>query len=415
MLLDAASGNSEALDSRTDDFMSRLCKVKTAVKTDAQGNQLLNDEGKPVMVVLDSRMPGFDRYGSCGSSTVTVNKENGDVSFVVGRFRKGLEDFSVVGRYAPAGSGAISVVIFGNVKDETRAVLDKFLMEEDMFRGMSRGIVKLDAVSELSKKKTALAEAKGALKQAKKELFEAAGTADFKRKQAVETENTIFAVSSGVLDYSGNTGQFNEQPAGVVFRRGHNRSFGKGNGSRSSVVVYRFYIPSDCKEDSTELYPLLDGIEERDLGILSRRAGSMDKVMEGFGFDKTGGVSVTERNGDTEGRLGRYQRDGASVTVRAVTENKAGTGYYEVVAYGISSSDESLVSLARHSEMFSGLDIYDGSASLKSSCLLGRNDGSLGIDASTGVADGRNVGKQGEPEVDLSDVGKNKGKGVSFV
>lgn len=408
MMLDAVSSNSASLDSKVDVFMNKLCKGELRYRKDSSGKPLYNEDGKLVTVMSQSRIPGLERYGSCGSTTVSRDKKTGVVSLTVGTFRKGTERFSVIGRYDPSGSGKLSLVISGELKDDTRAKLDKFLMEDEIFRGMSRGIVKLDSVSVQRKNEEALSEAKSALKQARDVYKEVTSSDDYRRKEDAEVENQLFAVSSGVLDYSGNSGQFKDTVSRNSNRRDKNRSSADVSVSKKSEVVsYRFYIPVDCKQDVTELYPLLDGVEDRDLSVLSKRAEAMDKVMSGLGFVRAGGVSVTERDGDTEGRLGRYTKDNASITVRAVTDNKAGTGYYEVVSHGISSADESFVSLVRHSEMFSGLDIYNGSPSLKSSKCIGRNDGSLGLDGSS--KDDKSVDS---PVVDMSDVGKNKGKGM---
>lgn len=204
--------------------------------------------------------------------------------------------------------------------------------------------------------------------------------------------NNIVAVKSDVLDYSGDAVS-----------------------DRKDDFSYRLYMSAGTVSDPSQLYPVLDEIEEGKIGLLSAKAEKLDAIVGQAlpGFEKVSGLSVVKGKTDTYGLMGRYQNGSDIVSVYAKTDNKADNGYYEVSGHCDANHKLEVLHMVRHAELFHGLTVYNGLPTKENN--LGLNDGSLLVSGVSKESDRPDASHSDDiPVVDFSDVGKKKGSTLSL-
>ena len=347
---------------------------------------------------------------------VAPDGRDGAVHIPCGAFRLGEEKFSVD---AVTVGEKYQFTVKGFCKKDTVDKVRQFLLDDELFHGMSLGIVKQDANALKNEKQAILADARENLKSNIDRYKTFKSDSSIAGKKDAEELNKIVAVESGVLDYSGDAEQYDRYGNPYSNKSGKSSGRGSGSGKSSSGAVqkggfsYRLYMSAGAASDPSQLYPVLDEIEEGKIGLLSAKAEKLDAIVGQAlsGFEKVSGLSVMKGEADTYGLMGRYRNGSDFVSVFAKTDNAAGNGYYEVTGYCDANHLSEVVYMVKHAELFEGLTAYNGLPTKANN--LGQNDGALRASGVVKEADRRDASHLDDsPTVDFSDVGnRNGGKG----
>ena len=347
---------------------------------------------------------------------VAPDGRDGAVHIPCGAFRLGEEKFSVD---AVTVGEKYQFTVKGFCKKDTVDKVRQFLLDDELFHGMSLGIVKQDANALKNEKQAILADAREGLKSSINRFKTFKSDSSISGKKDAEELNKIVAVESGVLDYSGDAEQYDRY--GNPYSNKSGKSSGRGSVSgrsfsgtaRKGGFSYRLYMSAGATSDPSQLYPVLDEIEEGKVGLLSSKAEKLDAIVGQTlsGFEKVSGLSVMKGEADTYGLMGRYRNGSDLVSVFAKTDNAAGNGYYEVTGYCDANHLSEVVYMVKHAELFEGLTAYNGLPTKANN--LGQNDGALRASEVVKEADRSDVSRLDDtPVVDFSDVGnRNGGKG----
>lgn len=347
---------------------------------------------------------------------VAPDGRDGAVHIPCGAFRLGEEKFSVD---AVTVGEKYQFMVKGFCKKETVDKVRQFLLDDELFHGMSLGIVKQDTNALKNEKQAVLTEARENLKSNIDRYKTFKSDSSIAGKKDAEELNKIVAVESGVLDYSGDAEQYDRYGNPYSNKSGKSSGRGSGSGKSSSGAVqkggfsYRLYMSAGAASDPSQLYPVLDEIEEGKIGLLSAKAEKLDVIVGQTlsGFEKVSGLSVMKGETDTYGLMGRYRNGSDLVSVFAKTDNAAGNGYYEVTGYCDANHLSEVVYMVKHAELFEGLTAYNGLPTKANN--LGQNDGALRASSVVKAADRPDASHLDDsPTVDFSDVGnRNGGKG----
>lgn len=347
---------------------------------------------------------------------VAPDGPDGRICIPCGDFRLGEERFSVE---AVTVGEKYQFTVKGFCKKETVAKVQRFLLNDELFHGLSLGIVKQDANALKNEKQAILADAREGLKSSINRFKTFKSDSSISGKKDAEELNKIVAVESGVLDYSGDAEQYDRYGNPYSNKIGKSSGRGSGSGKSSSGTTrkggfsYRLYMSAGAASDPSQLYPVLDEIEEGKVGLLSSKAEKLDAIVGQTlsGFEKVSGLSVMKGEADTYGLMGRYRNGSDLVSVFAKTDNAAGNGYYEVTGYCDANHLSEVVYMVKHAELFEGLTAYNGLPTKANN--LGQNDGALRASMVVKAADRTDASHLDDsPTVDFSDVGnRNGGKG----
>lgn len=376
----------------------------------------LNSSQKDALKIGSYKLSLSRVLASNALDNVALDGRDGAVHIPCGAFRLGEEKFSVD---AVTVGEKYQFTVKGFCKKDTVDKVRQFLLDDELFHGMSLGIVKQDTNALKNEKQAILADAREGLKSSINRFKTFKSDSSISGKKEAEELNKIVAVESGVLDYSGDAEQYDRFGNPYSNKSGKSSGRGSGSGKSSSGTArkdgfsYRLYMSAGAASDPSQLYLVLDEIEEGKIGLLSAKAEKLDAIVGQTlsGFEKVSGLSVMKGEADTYGLMGRYRNGSDLVSVFAKTDNAAGNGYYEVTGYCDANHLSEVVYMVKHAELFEGLTAYNGLPTKANN--LGQNDGVLRASGVVKESERPDASHSDDtPVVDFSDVGnRNGGKG----